>query len=86
MTFRIFCTGVEPSSYGIFGSIPPVGPRVPKSFPSETVNVADFGERHFFLKVSDYRKMILGGGRAKRFDMSGFVALPVETTLLGPGK
>ena len=47
--------------------------------------MGDFGERHFFLKVSDYRKMILGG-RAKRFDMSGFVALPVERTLLAPGK
>ena len=42
---------------------------------------------YFFLSVSDYRKMVLGGGRAKRrFDTRGDVALPVERTLLGPGK
>jgi hypothetical protein len=108
---RFFSIYVESSNYGIFGSIPTVDRRVPKSLHSKTLKIVDSGGKRHLRNISPliirmgkskqhcqavlhlilmsgaaYREKIHGGRARDSFDMSGFVALPVQRSFMGPWK
>ena len=53
--FRFYCTGVESSNYGIFGSIPLMARRVPKSLHSKTLKVVDSGGLRQLRNIYPFR-------------------------------